>query len=57
MLLKKIIPEPTAIIREGIIVLGGVLIAAFIINRIPAFQRFVQNASITIRNEKNEVIY
>ncbi len=55
--LKKIIPAPTLIAREAIIVLGGLLIAAYVINRIPAVQAFIQRASITIRNDRGEVLF
>lgn len=55
-ILKKILPEPSAVIREAIIVFAGLLIAAYVINRIPKLQKFIQDASITIKNEKGVVI-
>lgn len=55
--MKKIIPPPDAVLREGLIVLGGVLIAAFIISRFPAVQRFVQSNSVTVRDESGNVLF
>ena len=55
--LKKIIPPPTAVLREGLIVLGGVLLAAFVISRFPAVQKFVMANSVTIKAEDGQVIF
>jgi hypothetical protein len=56
MQLKQIIPTPTQVMREGLIVLGGVLIAAYIISRFPKLQTFVQGSSITIKNQHGDVL-
>ena len=57
--IKKIIPTPTALAREVIIVLVGVLGAAYIISRFPSVQRFVQNNSVTvtIKDSAGNIIY
>lgn len=57
MKLKTIIPAPEAVLREGVIVLGGLLIAAFVISRFPKLQQFVTGNSITIKNQSGEVLY
>lgn len=57
MQLKNIIPSPEAVLREGVIVLGGVLIAAFIISRFPKVQAFVSSNSITVKNQNNDVLF
>lgn len=57
MNLKSIIPSPEAVLREGVIVLGGVLIAAFIISRFPKLQAFVTGNSITVKNQSGNVLY
>jgi hypothetical protein len=36
-------PKPEAIIREAVIVLGGALLAAFIIGRFPAVKAWVKD--------------
>lgn len=57
MKLKAIIPAPEAVLREGVIVLGGLLIAAFVISRFPKLQQFVTGNSITIKNQNGDVLY
>jgi len=56
-IVKDIIPSPTAILREGIIVLGGVLIAAYVISRFPALKKFVTDASITVNDKQGNNIW
>lgn len=55
--LKAIIPPPTAVLREGLIVLGGVLIAAYIISRFPAVQKFVMANSVTVKTDDGQVVW
>jgi hypothetical protein len=55
--IEKIIPEPTAILREGLIVLGGVLIAAWILSKFPALQSFVASNSVTVKNNDGTILY
>lgn len=50
MKIKEIIPPPVAVMREGLIVLGGILIAAFIISRFPALKSFVVDNSVTLKD-------
>jgi hypothetical protein len=57
MNIKSIIPAPAAVLREGVIVLGGVLIAAWVISRFPKLQTFVQSNSVVLKNDKGEVLY
>jgi hypothetical protein len=57
MKLDKIIPEPTAILREGIIVLGGLLLAAWVLSKFPALQQFVVSNSLTVKNGDGNVLY
>lgn len=57
MNLKKVLPEPSAIVREAIIVIGGLALAAFVISRIPQLQRFIQNQSITLKDQRGEVLF
>jgi len=56
-LLKKVVPTPTAVIREGLIVLGGVLIAAYVISKFPKLQTFVQDSSITVKDGKGSILF
>lgn len=48
MNIKNIIPTGPQVAREALIVLGGVLIAAFIISRFPALKKFVGDNSLTV---------
>lgn len=50
MKIKEIIPPPVAVMREGLIVLGGILIAAFIISRFPSLKSFVVDNSVTLKD-------
>lgn len=54
MSVAKIIPPVHLVLREGLIVLGGVLIAAFIISRFPKVKQFVSDSSITVKGESGE---
>lgn len=55
--LKKIVPPPTAVLREALIVLGGVLIAAWVISRFPKLKQFVSDASITVNDSQGNNIW
>jgi hypothetical protein len=55
--LKEIIPPPTDVLREGVIVLGGLLIAAFILSRFPKLQAFVTGNSITVKDQGGNVLF
>jgi hypothetical protein len=46
--IRSIIPTGPQVAREALIVLGGVLIAAFIISRFPALKKFVGDNSLTV---------
>lgn len=55
--LAKIIPPPTAVLREGLIVLGGLLLAAYVISKFPAVQKFVAANSLTVRDGDGKVLF
>jgi hypothetical protein len=57
MKLREIIPPPVAVLREGVIVLGGLLIAAYVISRFPKLQAFVTGNSLTVKTDKGDIIY
>jgi hypothetical protein len=48
--IKQIVPSWTAVAREGLIVLGGVLIAAWILSRFPSLKAFVTDNSLTVKD-------
>jgi hypothetical protein len=54
---QQIIPPWHAVAREGLIVLGGILIAAFVISRFPKLQQFVQSNSVTLKDDSGSVIW
>lgn len=56
MNLKKIIPEPAAVAREALIVLGGIVIAAYVISKFPKLQQFIQSNSVTLKDSNGDVI-
>jgi hypothetical protein len=55
-LLKKVIPSGPEVMREAFIVLGGILIAAWIISRFPQVQKFVQGSSINLKDANGNTI-
>jgi hypothetical protein len=57
MNLKPVIPSVTQVAREGLIVLGGVLIAAFILSRFPQLRDWVASQSITVKDPNNNILY
>lgn len=57
MNLKTIIPTGPQVAREALIVLGGVLIAAFILSRFPKLQAFVSQNSLTVKNTAGDTLY
>ncbi len=57
MNLKKIIPTAPEIGREALIVLGGVLMAAWILSRFPKLQKFVSDSSITVKDSSGKPIF
>ncbi|WP_314434603.1 hypothetical protein [Massilia timonae] len=57
MNLKKVIPEPTAVLREGIIVLGGILLAAFVISRFPSLKTWVSDNSVTVKDGDGNTLW
>ncbi|WP_426078857.1 hypothetical protein [Janthinobacterium sp. PSPC3-1] len=57
MNLKSIIPTGPQVAREALIVLGGVLIAAFILSRFPKLQKFVSDNSLTVKDTAGNNLY
>lgn len=57
MNLKNIIPTGPQVAREALIVLGGVLIAAFILSRFPALQKFVSQNSLTVKADDGSTLF
>lgn len=57
MNLKSIIPTGPQVAREALIVLGGVLIAAFILSRFPKLQKFVSDNSLTVKDAAGNNLY
>lgn len=57
MNMKPYIPSAPSIIREGFIVLGGLLIAAFILSRFPKLKTFVTGNSLTINDQNGTNLF
>jgi hypothetical protein len=55
--LSKVIPPPVAVVREGVIVLGGLLLAAFVLSRFPRLRDWVTAQSITVKDPNNNILY
>lgn len=54
---REMLPTPERIVMEVIIVAGGVLGAAFLISRFPAIQKFVQDSSVTVKNQAGDILF
>lgn len=46
----NIIPTPAEFIKEGLLVAGGLLIAALILRQFPALRAYVTGASISVKD-------
>lgn len=57
MNLSKYVPTTTSVIREGFIVLGGLLIAAFILSRFPKMKTFVTGNSLTVNDQNGTNLF
>ena len=57
MNLSKIIPTGPQVAREGLIVLGGILLAAFVLSRFPKIRDWVAAQSITVKDSSGKQLY
>lgn len=57
MNLKTIIPTGPSVARETLTVLAGVLLAAFILSRFPALQKFVTDNSLTVKRDDGQIMF
>lgn len=57
MNLSKIIPTGPEVAREAIIVLGGILIAAYVLSRFPKIRDWVAAQSITVKDTSGRTLY
>jgi hypothetical protein len=57
MKLPDLIPTPTRVVQEGIIVLGGILLAAFVLSRFPRLRDWVAGQSITIKDPQGRTLF
>jgi len=57
MNISKIIPTVPEVAREGLIVLGGLLLAAFVLSRFPKIRDWVTAQSITVKDSSGRTLY
>jgi hypothetical protein len=57
MNIKAYIPTAPEIVRESIVAVFGVLLAAFVISRVPALRHFVQQNSLVVKDQSGNVLY
>lgn len=55
--INKIIPSVPEVLHEGLLVLGGILVAAFVLSRFPALRQFVTNNSLTVKDQQGNLLY
>jgi hypothetical protein len=57
MNIKAYIPTAPEIVRESIVAVFGILLAAFVISRVPALRHFVQQNSLVVKDQSGNVLY
>jgi hypothetical protein len=57
MKIAEFIPTPTRVVQEGVIVLGGILLAAFFLSRFPRLRDWVAGQSITIKDPQGRTLF
>lgn len=55
--MKKYIPTLPEMTREGFKMFAGIVIAAFILSRMPALREWVAGNSLTIRDQAGRDLY
>jgi hypothetical protein len=55
--MNKWIPGPHEVVKEGLVVLGGVLLAALIISRLPGVKAFVQDNKLTVKDSAGLTLF
>lgn len=55
--MKNIIPTPAEVGKEGLIVLGGLVLAALVLNQFPKLRDYVAGSSITLRDQQGRVLW
>jgi preprotein translocase subunit SecE len=55
-IIKKIVPTGPEVLREALIVLGGVIIASLVISRVPWLKNLVTGASITVKDGQGNIL-
>jgi hypothetical protein len=53
----SIIPSAPEVTKQGLTILGGVLLAAFILSRFPAIRDWVAGQSISVKDNSNKTLY
>lgn len=57
MNLSKIVPTVPEVAREGLIVLGGILLAAYVLSNFPKIRDWVTAQSITVKDSSGRTLY
>ena len=57
MNLSKIVPTVPEVAREGLIVLGGLLLAAYVLSNFPKIRDWVTAQSITVKDSSGRTLY
>lgn len=57
MSISKIIPTMPEVARSTIVTLAGVLLAAYILSRVPKLRDFVAGQSIRVTDSSNKTLY
>jgi hypothetical protein len=57
MNLSKIVPTVPEVAREGLIVLGGLLLAAYVLSHFPKIRDWVTAQSITVKDSSGRTLY
>ena len=55
--MSKYLPPTSDVIKDGILALTSIVIAAFIISRVPAIRKFILSNSLTVNDTQGNVLY
>lgn len=55
--MNEFIPKPAAVVREGLIIFGGLLIAAFVLSKLPKLKAFVEGNSLQVKDSNGNIFW
>lgn len=57
MNVKAYIPDHKELVKDTLLMLGSIIIAAYIISKFPGIKNLVESNSLTVKNQDGKVLY